>query len=224
MTRSQINQTIKDAEAFVESFRFALPPFARWTPEQWQGKGRECDGIRAARLGWDVTDFGFGSFSGVGLVLFTLRNGLPNAAPGEKNYAEKLLISREDQICPTHYHHRKTEDIINRGGGILSMRLHNSAEDGSLCHSDVTISRDGVSVTVAAGTEIELSPGESVTLTPGLYHSFWAKRDCGAVLIGEVSQTNDDEEDNRFLDDVGRFPEIEEDEPPYRLLCREYPV
>ena len=45
----------------------------------------------------------------------------------------------------------------------------------------------------------------------------------GAVLLGEVSQCNDDKSDNRFQPPVGRFPRIEEDEPPYRLLCSEYP-
>ena len=34
---------------------------------------------------------------------------------------------------------------------------------------------------------------------------------------------NDDENDNRFYEPIGRFPEIEEDEKPYRLLCTEYP-
>ena len=34
---------------------------------------------------------------------------------------------------------------------------------------------------------------------------------------------NDDVKDNRFYENVGRFPEIEEDEEPYRLLCFEYP-
>jgi len=43
------------------------------------------------------------------------------------------------------------------------------------------------------------------------------------VLLGEVSQCNDDNTDNRFNPPVGRFPIIEEDEPPYRLLCNEYP-
>ena len=45
----------------------------------------------------------------------------------------------------------------------------------------------------------------------------------GPVLLGEVSQVNDDNTDNRFYEPVGRFPAIEEDEPPYRLLCGEYP-
>ena len=35
---------------------------------------------------------------------------------------------------------------------------------------------------------------------------------------------NDDENDNRFYEPIGRFPTIEEDEPAYRLLCNEYPA
>jgi D-lyxose ketol-isomerase len=46
----------------------------------------------------------------------------------------------------------------------------------------------------------------------------------GPVLLGEVSQCNDDNTDNRFNPLLnGRFPAIEEDEAPYRLLCNEYP-
>ena len=41
------------------------------------------------------------------------------------------------------------------------------------------------------------------------------------MLVGEVSQVNDDRTDNYFLDPVGRFAEIEEDEPPLRLLWNE---
>lgn len=33
---------------------------------------------------------------------------------------------------------------------------------------------------------------------------------------------NDDNTANRFNPPVGRFPTIEEDEAPYRLLCNEY--
>ena len=42
------------------------------------------------------------------------------------------------------------------------------------------------------------------------------------MLLGEVSVVNDDVNDNRFHQPVGRFPEIEEDEPPYRLLVGDY--
>ena len=67
------------------------------------------------------------------------------------------------------------------------------------------------------------APGESITVQQRLYHDFSVEPGTGPVLLGEVSQCNDDNTDNRFNPPMGRFPEIEEDEPPYRLLCNEYP-
>ena len=89
--------------------------------------------------------------------------------------------------------------------------------------SDVTVHTDGRTYQVKAGTQIRLTPGESISIQPYLYHDFEVEKGTGAVLLGEVSQVNDDNTDNRFNPPVGRFPEIEEDEPPYRLLCNEYP-
>jgi D-lyxose ketol-isomerase len=224
MKRSEINTIIRDAMAFIGQFSFALPPFAGWTPEDWARKGRECDEIRDNMLGWDITDYGLGRFSEVGLVLVTIRNGNYGDPRYEKPYAEKLLISRENQVCPMHFHRRKMEDIINRGGGTLMMQLYNSAEDGTLdTTGEVHVVSDGVALRVPAGTVLELQPGQSVTLTHGLYHAFWAKPGLGPVLIGEVSQCNDDLTDNFFLEKMGRFPAIEEDEAPFRYLCFEYP-
>lgn len=71
---------------------------------------------------------------------------------------------------------------------------------------------------------MELKNGQSITLWPHQYHEFHVVPGSGSVLIGEVSQCNDDENDNRFYEKIGRFPEIVEDEPPYRLLCNEYPA
>ena len=225
MKRSEINAVIRRAEEFIASFRFALPPFARWTPEDWADRGRACDEIRDNMLGWDITDYGLDDFDRVGLVLVTLRNGNQNNPRYEKPYAEKLLISEEDQVCPMHFHWKKMEDIINRGGGVLCMQLYNAAPDGGLDRVNaVQVVCDGVALTVPAGTVLELAPGQSATLTHGMYHAFWAKEGTGRVLIGEVSQCNDDNTDNRFLEEMGRFPDIEEDEPPYRLLCNEYPA
>ena len=224
MKRSTINQTIREAIRFIDSFHFALPPFAAWKPEDWQAKGHECDEIRDNMLGWDITDYGLGLFEKVGLVLVTIRNGNQNNPKYKKTYAEKLLISGEDQVCPMHYHWSKMEDIINRGGGVMMMKLYNAGENDELADTDVTVVCDGVQKTVPAGTELEFLPGESVTLTPRMYHAFWAKKGHGPVLIGEVSQSNDDNTDNRFYEPMGRFPKIDEDEPPLRLLCNEYPA
>lgn len=116
------------------------------------------------------------------------------------------------------------EDIINRGGGTLLIRVYNSLPDESIDReSDVTVHLDGVTRTVPAGTQLRLTPGMSISIQPRLYHDFEVEPGSGDVLIGEVSQCNDDNTDNRFEPPVGRFPAIEEDEPPYRLLCNEYP-
>ena len=224
MKRSEINQKIRETEAFIKEHGFHLPPFCNWTPEDWKEKGEECREIVDNMVGWDITDYGLGDFDHIGLTLVTIRNGNQNNPKYTKPYAEKLLISEEDQICPMHFHWSKMEDIINRGGGILMMELYNSTENEELdTVNDVIVVSDGVKLKIPAGTVLEMMPGQSVTLTPGLYHRFWAKKGCGKVLIGEVSKCNDDNNDNRFLEPIGRFPTIEEDEPAYRLLCNEYP-
>ena len=77
-----------------------------------------------------------------------------------------------------------------------------------------------MSRTVPAGGVVRLEPGESITLVPYCYHAFWGER--GRVLVGEVSLVNDDATDNHFHDKVGRFPTIDEDEPPVHLLVNDY--
>jgi D-lyxose ketol-isomerase len=119
MTRSQINRCIEEAKALAARFHFLLPPFAHWTAGQWKGVGHEADEIRACRLGWDVTDFNLGRYDETGLTLLTIRNGKLNDPAWPKTYCEKLLFCGEGQVTPFHFHWHKTEDIINRGGGVL---------------------------------------------------------------------------------------------------------
>ena len=165
-------------------------------------------------------------FDKVGFSLITIRNGCrtqPEKYP--KVYAEKLLYLKEGQMAANHFHWYKTEDIINRGGGNVLIRVYNSLPDESIDKvSDVTVHCDGKAYTVPAGTQIRLTPGESIHIPQYLYHDFNVEPGSGPVLLGEVSQCNDDNTDNRFNPPVGRFPKIEEDEPPYRLLCNEYPA
>ena len=225
MKRSEINRALRDMGSMLEKYRFALPPFCHYTPEDWQTKGHDHDEIRDNMLGWDITDYGLGDFNKVGFSLITLRNGnLAMSDKYAKTYAEKLLFIKEGQYSPNHFHWHKMEDIINRGGGTLLIRVYNSLPDESIDReSDVTVHLDGVTRTVPAGTQLRLTPGMSISIQPRLYHDFEVKPGSGDVLIGEVSQCNDDNTDNRFEPPVGRFPAIEEDEPPYRLLCNEYP-
>ena len=132
------------------------------------------------------------------------------------------MIVREKQVTPMHFHWHKMEDIINRGGGNLIIELYNSDKDKRLSCSDVTVSVDGHKRTIKAGSKVRLEPGESICLTQGLYHTFYGEEGKGNVLVGEVSMINDDSSDNCFFDSVGRFPKIEEDEPPEYLLASDY--
>ena len=223
MKRSEINRIIRENIGFLRERGFCMPPFAFWSPEDWKSKGHEYDEIRDNALGWDLTDYGSGDFSKTGLFLFTIRNG-NQQRPEEykKPYAEKIMIVDDGQVTPYHYHWYKMEDIINRGGGTLCVKMYNADENTDLLdeESPVVIHTDGRVYEAPAGTVLRLEPGESVTLYQKQYHSFWAEG--GKTLVGEVSQCNDDNADNRFLDNVGRFPEIEEDEPAEYLLCNEY--
>ena len=246
MKRSEVNRLMKEALEFINERSFKLPPFALWTPEEWETKGSEYDEIRDNMLGWDITDFGSGDFHKVGLLLITLRNGNLFDPKYTKPYAEKLLIVEENQVTPYHYHPKKMEDIINRGGGNLMIKVYGADENDELSDEDVEIQVDGRHYTVPAGTVVRLTPGMSLTNTKKLYHSFWGEEGHGKVLVGEVSQCNDDSKDNRFYEPVdtepykgaikdadtssarfyakvGRFPEVEEDEAPLYLLGNEYP-
>jgi D-lyxose ketol-isomerase len=224
MKRSRVNAIMAEADAFIRSFGFVLPPFAYWTPTEMQARHDAIRGITGARMGWDITDYGQERFDSLGLFLFTLRNGrlADLQRGGGMCYAEKLLISRQDQLSPMHTHVIKAEDIINRGGATLALKLHASAPDGSLDETaPVTVACDGVPRTLPGGGVLRLGPGESVTLMPGDWHAFWGEG--GDVLIGEVSTVNDDLTDNVFADPIGRFAEIEEDEAPLHLLVADYP-
>ncbi len=223
MKRSEINNTIKFSLAFLKQLKFNLPPFAYWTAEQWNTHPENCDEIKDAMLGWDVTDFGYGDFRQYGFTSFTLRNGVLNDDRYQKPYAEKIMISSEDQITPFHFHWHKMEDIINRGGGNLLIQLYNSTPDEKFADTPVVVSIDGIKKTFEAGSIVRLKPGESISLTPRLYHKFWAEKGFGKTLLGEVSMTNDDNIDNRFYDETSRFTNIVEDEAPLYLLCNEYP-
>lgn len=225
MKRSEINKALKELENACKKYSCFLPPFCHFTPEEWKEKGHEYDEVRDCMLGWDITDYGLGNFDKAGFSLITLRNGnLKQKDKYPKPYAEKLLYLKEGQYAWNHFHWYKQEDIINRGGGNVLLRVYNSLPNEEMDYeSDVTIYSDGRKYTVPAGTQIRLAPGESLTVTRGMYHDFEVEKGTGAVLLGEVSQCNDDENDNRMLPPVGRFPAIEEDEPAYRLLCFEYP-
>ena len=94
-------------------------------------------------------------------------------------------------------------------------------ETGSPAATPVSLMVDGVEQRVNAGEPVKLSPGQSATITPNLWHRFYGEQGEGVVFVGEVSQVNDDLTDNYCLDTVGRFATIEEDEPKLFPLWNE---
>ena len=220
MKRSEINRAVREALEFLDKHRFMLPAWATRTPQEWEKCGDECREIRDNALGWDVTDFGKGRFAEEGLTLFTIRNG--NPARDRKPYCEKIMIVREGQRTPIHFHWNKMEDIINRGGGDLCMKIWQADGEERMTDAPCAVSIDGERRTLAAGETFRLHPGQSITFEPYLYHTFWAEG--GDCLAGEVSTVNDDAADNRFHEPLGRYPQIDEDQRAEYLLCNEYPL
>jgi D-lyxose ketol-isomerase len=221
MKRSHINEILREGDAFIRSFGYILPPFAYWSVEDI--RARDTRILQERGMGWDITDYGQEKFDELGLFLFTTRNGIQGDLLSGRGmlYAEKIMISRQNQISPMHRHNLKAEDIINKGGGKLVLELFAPNTDGSIDRSgNVTVPVDGQMVTLPAGGLLKLDPGESVTLLPGVWHAFWGE---GAdVLIGEVSTVNDDNTDNVFEMPIGRFANVEEDAGPLHLLVSDY--
>ncbi len=224
MKRSEINRIMRESDQFIRSFGYVLPPFAYWSPSEFRARKNEAQAIVDHNLGWDITDYGLGDFSDTGLFLFTVRNGKSadlNRGSGML-YAEKAMISRQDQYSPMHRHNLKAEDIINRGGATLVIELYGDTGGNIDRNKGTVVYTDGVRRELAAGALLKLAPGESVTLMPNEHwHAFWGEG--GDVFVGEVSTVNDDNTDNVFEDTrISRFSGIEEDEEPWHLLVSDY--
>ena len=156
---------------------------------------------------WDVTDFGLGDWPHFGLVLINLAE--------EPEYCEKLMYALKGMTTPAHTHRKKKEDIICRWGLLDIILWSDEKLSGS---GMLTLKVNGQAASVPCGEKLTLEPGWRVTLVPGVYHEFHpSSEEC---IIGEVSTANDDLNDNFFVNpDIGRYPELEEDEPPLvRLL------
>ena len=223
MKRSKVNEILRAGDEFIRSFGYVMPPFAYLSPKEMRAQRDRLGTIVDRRLGWDITDYGQGDFDRLGLFLFTARNGDAADLTAGRGmlYAEKIMISRHDQVSPMHRHIVKAEDIINRGGATLALEFFESAPDGTIDESAaVKVVTDGIARTLPPGGVLKLAPGESVTLLPGNWHAFWGEG--GDVLIGEVSTVNDDRTDNVFREPIGRFAQIEEDEEPVFLLVSDY--
>jgi D-lyxose ketol-isomerase len=104
-----------------------------------------------------------------------------------------------------------------RGGGTLMVEF---TRDGSLPLGTWDPRIDGRAVDPFGGP-IAVTPGASITIPRGLQHRFWGKAGTGTVFAAEVSQCNDDRNDNFFLEPLGRFSTVEEDEAALLPLWNE---
>lgn len=152
---------------------------------------------------WDVTDFGLGSFKDFGLILVNLAE--------EIEYCEKLMYAAKNQVTPAHCHKSKKEDIICRKGRLVIQLWASDPEDNQR-KGVVNIKINGQNISVDSGDKVYLNSGERITIFPHVWHLFHP--DSEECIIGEVSTANDDRNDNFFANKaIGRFSEIEEDEP-----------
>jgi len=156
---------------------------------------------------WDITDFGFGKWREFGLVLVNLAE--------HAEYCEKLMYARKGMTTIVHCHQKKKEDIISRWG-TLQIKVWSARPDGPFPESFELLVNNCLR-RVKCGEPLVLESGERVTLMPGVWHEFVPLSD--ECVIGEISTANDDKNDNFFIaSDIGRFPQIEEDEPPIVTL------
>ena len=220
MKRSEINFAIHKAKLIMEEYSWTLPIWGYWTKKEYEENPKIRKYLKEHQMGWDVTDFGKGMFKQQGITLFCIRNGI-QGNNGDKPYAEKLLFMYEGQEIPYHSHKVKLEDIINRGGGDLALEFIEVDNNLQEINNDILVSVDGEDKTIKPHEPLILKRGQSVTVERNIYHKFYAAKGTGMVMAGEVSQVNDDNNDNYFLETVGRFSKIEEDEEAIHPLWNE---
>ena len=220
MKRSEINAAISEAKDMIDRYSWVLPKWGYWSKEEYNNNPNLKKYLKNHHMGWDVTDFGKGEFEKKGITLFCIRNGI-QGNNDDKPYAEKLLFMREGQEIPFHSHKVKLEDIINRGGGELVIEFLEVDSNQIESNSKIDVLVDGEIVSIAPREPLILKRGQSVTVERNIYHKFYSAEGSGMVMAGEVSQVNDDNKDNYFLESVGRFAEIQEDEEILHPLWNE---
>ena len=141
--------------------------------------------------------------------------------PPDRSYS---FDSSYDKISGYETHSMLTVPLKNnRGDCIGVLQLINAQDDSG---NPITESRpvrvlvNGEERMVPGNTILHIRQGERITLFPGVYHDFWPVSEY--AIIGEVSTRNDDAHDNYFENsDVGRYEEIDEDEPAIVRLLSE---
>jgi D-lyxose ketol-isomerase len=219
LKRSEVNAILRAGSEFFRGFGEFLPPQSEWSVDEWLAHKDNMTPSIKGGVGWDIFKPA-PDFAAEGLTLYTLTNGYPGSY---QVYAEKLLMSTPGQVCPMHYHAIKQEDIICAGGANMHMTLYWAADEKHLSDQPIEAVISGELTTIKPGEELVFKPGERITLAPRMFHRFWADPDAKVPsFIREVSMVNDDSTDNYFLEEIGRFAEVIEDEPILWPLGSDY--
>ena len=125
------------------------------------------------------------------------------------------------RYSPYHSHKVNVQDIIHLVGGDLALEFVDVDDEAQELSHAISVFIDGQVSILHPHQPLILKRGQSVTVERNIYHKFYAVKGTGMVMAGEVSQVNDDNNDNYFLETVGRFSQIEEDEEAIHPLWNE---
>jgi len=143
MKRSEVNALCK---TLTNSFGAADSTCALATGRRRLANQGQGGGARLSRINWAGTS---------PISARPLQTGWPvpfygaQRQPGGDARKGRQALLREDhgggekQLTPLHHHWIKIEDIINRGGGKLMLRLFNATKDAGLKDTPVVATLDG---------------------------------------------------------------------------------
>ncbi len=92
-----------------------------------------------------------------------------------KCYAEKIMHVRDAQVTPMHFHWRKREDIIDRGGGNLIVELWNADSNEQTADSDITVVIDSCARNILQALSCACLPAKVSACRPACITAFGRK-------------------------------------------------
>ena len=223
MKRSRINEILREGDAFIRSFGYVMPPFAYWSPEELRARKPRASSRRGS-AGTSPTT-GKTSSTNSACSCSQSRNGrAEDLARGQGMlYAEKIMISRKNQLSPMHRHVVKAEDIINRGGGKLVLELFMPDAEGNIDHAGrgARCRADGVMRKLPRRRASEARAGRKRDASAGRVAWILGR---GRRCADRRSFDGQRRSDRQYLPRPDRHasPQIEEDEAPLHLLVSDY--
>ena len=201
MKRSEINQLITEGVVLFRKMGISLPPQAHWNLETWYEHRNLAEEMRKRSIGWDLTDFGSGDFSKIGMFNYTVSNGfidLTTSKPADQPYSNKVKIVKEGQAYPTYYAGFPT-DLRNK-----LTSLTNQARNNGLGMWQVDINANSVRIR----NESDL---EQLAMWPKLYRrlsSYFTGGNTRLALFETWLRNEPEKDDELWIISRGEFGNI----------------